>query len=256
MLKRIRHCIGNAVVDRVRRRLEQVDSKELREWIVPLIRRRASSLTPAEALRFLLEMETSLRRAMDAEAIRLDGGVHAKHRLTHYHDFFAKRIQASDAVLDVGCGSGAVAHAVAVATGASVTAMDLLAGCIEEAQRRFPHSRVRYLQGDVTRDLPRERFDVAMLSNVLEHIVDRPGLLKAIQRETGCSRFLIRVPVRDRDWLVPLRRELGLDDRLDATHQTEYTAESFAGEIADAGLKIVEQHFRWGEIWAECVVKV
>ena len=65
------------------------------------------------------------------------------------------------------------------------------------------------------------------------------------------SRFLIRVPVFERDWRVPLKRELGVEWRLDPTHETEYTLESFEKEMAAAGLRITYQEVRWGEIWAE-----
>jgi len=63
--------------------------------------------------------------------------------------------------------------------------------------------------------------------------------------------MLIRVPLFERDWRVPLKRELGVEWRLDSTHMTEYTLESFAEEIAGAGLSIIHQEVRWGEIWAE-----
>jgi hypothetical protein len=36
----------------------------------------------------------------------------------------------------------------------------------------------------------------------------------------------------------------------------EYTLESFAREMADAGLIISHQEVRWGEIWAEAVRKL
>ena len=39
--------------------------------------------------------------------------------------------------------------------------------------------------------------------------------------------------------------------RLDDTHEIEYTLESFASEASEAGLRIVDQRVRWGEIWAE-----
>jgi hypothetical protein len=44
---------------------------------------------------------------------------------------------------------------------------------------------------------------------------------------------------------------LGLDYRLDPTHRIEYTQESFAEEIQQAGLEIAHQEVRWSEIWAE-----
>lgn len=64
-------------------------------------------------------------------------------------------------------------------------------------------------------------------------------------------RALIRVPLFERDWRVPLKRQLGVEWRLDPTHETEYTLESFRAEMDEAGLRVTEQMLRWGEIWAE-----
>jgi hypothetical protein len=44
---------------------------------------------------------------------------------------------------------------------------------------------------------------------------------------------------------------LGVEWRLDNTHETEYTLESYFEEMAAAGLCIVHQEVRWGEIWSE-----
>ena len=53
----------------------------------------------------------------------------------------------------------------------------------------------------------------------------------------------------------PSADELGVEWRLDQTHETEYTLESFAEEMAAAGLHITHQQVRWGEIWAEVTVE-
>jgi hypothetical protein len=72
-----------------------------------------------------------------------------------------------------------------------------------------------------------------------------------VQAKLTPSRWLIRVPLFERHWSVPLKQELGIDYRLDPTHQIEYTQESFAAEMRQTGLEIVHQEVRWGEIWAE-----
>ena len=94
-------------------------------------------------------------------------------------------------------------------------------------------------------------FDVVILSNVLEHLEDRPVFLRRLVRAVQPKRILIRVPLFERDWRVPLKEELGMDYRLDPTHYTEYTLESFASEIQAAHLMLTRQEVRWGEIWAE-----
>ena len=206
---------------------------------------------PAQALQELLATDRELSQFIDQEAMRYDQGVHVKHRLTRYHDFFIRRVRPGERVLDVGCGNGLVAYAVAEGAGAWVVAMDLDPDHLAQARQRFSHPRISYLLGDALSELPEGGFDVVILSNVLEHLPERPRFLQKLQAAAQPSRLLIRVPLFDREWRVPLRRELGLEWRSDDTHETEYTVESFAQEIEAAGLKIRHLEVRWGEIWAE-----
>ncbi len=118
------------------------------------------------------------------------------------------------------------------------------------ARERFPHPRLELAEADALERLPAGPFDVVILSNVLEHIERRTELLRRIVREAAPDRILVRVPMADRHWLVPLRSELGLAHFSDPTHFVEYTEETFAAELAAAGLRAVETTIRWGEIWA------
>jgi hypothetical protein len=54
----------------------------------------------------------------------------------------------------------------------------------------------------------------------------------------------------ERDWRVPLKKELGIDYRLDSTHFIEYTEIEFREEIHRAGYKIDKFVVNWGEFWA------
>lgn len=186
-------------------------------------------------------------------AVAYGGGLHTKHRHMRYHDFFVNRIRTGERVLDIGCGIGAVAHAVAEKSNAEVVGIDMSKANIAVAHHRHSHPRVRYLVGNALQDLPGERFDVVILSNVLEHLSERPAFLRRLQEVVRPSRFLIRVPLFERDWRVPLKRELGVEWRLDSTHETEHTLDSFAEEMTAAKLRIIHQEVRWGEIWAEGV---
>ena len=54
----------------------------------------------------------------------------------------------------------------------------------------------------------------------------------------------------NRDWITPYKKEMGIEWRLDNTHCTEYTWESFCEEMLEAGMTIKEQVVMWGEIYA------
>ena len=203
------------------------------------------------AMRVLLRADDFLTKCINRLAIEYDGGVHVKHRLMKYHDFFVERISPGERVLDVGCGYGAVAYSVASRAGAVVVGIDLRAGNIVKARQLFQHPNLSFLQGDVLRGLPKESFDVIMLSNILEHIEQRVEFLTIVHERLSPQRCLIRVPMFNRDWRVPLREELAMSYFSDPTHYTEYTQESFEKEIRAAGLTITHLQINWGEIWAE-----
>ena len=56
-----------------------------------------------------------------------------------------------------------------------------------------------------------------------------------------------------RDWLVPLRRELGLPHFSDATHFVEYEPAELEAELRAVGFEPVELIVVWGELWATAV---
>jgi SAM-dependent methyltransferase len=205
----------------------------------------------ARAVRRLLEVHGDAWYAMDRASIAYDGGIHPKHRLTRYHDFFVERVRPGERVLDVGCGKGELAHDLAERAEADVVAIDTSRWALDFARSRSAHPRVSYVEADATGYVPEQPVDVAVLSNVLEHIAPRVALLRSLREDAGARRLLIRVPQLERDWIVPLRRELGLPYFSDRTHELEYSPEALAAELAEAGWRMGEPALVWGEIWVE-----
>jgi len=204
-----------------------------------------------KAMRQLLEVYGDAYVGADLGAIAYDGGVHAKHRLMRYHDFFVERVEVGERVLDVGCGKGELAHDLAERAGAEVVAIDRSPWAIEFARTRFAHPRITYVEADAIAYVPDEPVDVAVLSNVLEHIAPRGELLRALRDRAGARRLLVRVPVLERDWTVPLRQELGLQHFSDREHQVEYDEALLRAELDEAGWTMGEPRHVWGELWAE-----
>jgi 2-polyprenyl-3-methyl-5-hydroxy-6-metoxy-1,4-benzoquinol methylase len=209
---------------------------------------------PDDVLRELLQIDEDLTGAIAEAAERYGDGVHVKHRLMKYHDFFVSRILSGQRVLDVGCGNGAVAFSIASKSGAEVVGIDMEPANIANARRRFQHTGLTFIEGTAPQDVPSAAFSVIVASNVLEHVDDRMGFLRGIAERTRAPRWLIRVPMTDRDWRVPLRAELGLRSFSDPTHYIEYTRESFEQEMRAAGFTIAHLQVNWGEIWAEVSV--
>ena len=213
-----------------------------------LVRR---TVPPVTLVRWLCRLDNAVYRALSLASIEYGGGLHAKHRLTRYHEFFVTRVAVGERVLDIGCGNGALAADLARESKAVVTGIDQNGASIRAARATHAGASIMFTHGDARR-LPPGAFDVVILSNVLEHLDDRVGFLRDTVARTGAARVLVRVPLFERDWRVPLKRELGVDYRLDPTHCIEYTQEEFEAEMAAAGFAVDERQVRWGEIWAVC----
>jgi len=165
--------------------------------------------------------------------------------------FFVDRIEANDRVLDVGCGYGAVARSIARSRPqATVLGVDYDLGRLNQARSNDNPSNLSFVEADAAKSVPEGPWTVVVLSNVLEHIVDRPGFLSALVATTGAERFLIRVPHFERDWKMPMRKELGVYYYSDDDHKIEHTRAEFRAETEEAGLQIDELHTLWGEIWS------
>jgi len=202
------------------------------------------------AVRELLVSYDDVYRSLDQAAIDYDGGVHVKHRLTRYHDFFVDRVRPGERVLDVGSGKGELAYDLVTRAGASVVGVDYDPPHLAFARSRFVHERLEFREGNVLEELPEGPFDVVVLSNVLEHLPARVEFLRRLVASAAPSRVLVRVPVYARDWTVPLKAEVGLLPYWEEDHAIEYDPDGFRSELAEAGLDVTELVLTWGEIWA------
>jgi SAM-dependent methyltransferase len=199
----------------------------------------------------LFAVQDDLEHVVNERALVHGRGEHPKHRLMRYHDFFVERIASGERVLDVGCGYGAVARSIArERPGARVVGVDYDKGRLGQARAADNPPNLEFVETDATRALPDGPWDVVVLSNVLEHITDRVGFLSTLIAKTGAGRFLIRVPLFERDWKLPMRREVGANYYSDPDHKIEPMLSEFRAETSKAGLEIDELLTPWGEIWA------
>jgi SAM-dependent methyltransferase len=203
------------------------------------------------ALGRLFAVQDDLEHVVNERALAYGKGEHPKHELTHYHDYFIERIADGARVLDVGCGQGAVARSIARARPrAIVLGVDYDKPRLAFARAADNPPNLSFVEADATKHVPEGPWDVVVLSNVLEHITDRPGFLKALIATSQAKRFLIRVPLFERDWKLPMRRAVGANYYSDPDHKIEPTRDEFRADTAAAGLAIDEMLTLWGEIWA------
>lgn len=179
-------------------------------------------------------------------------GLHPKHRLIKYHDWFARQLNKDWNVLDVGCGNGALTYALK-ANCASIIGIDINSNNIEKACSQFSREGITYVCGDAVAHQFPKKFDAIILSNVLEHIEDRIGFLRHLVNTQGKERrlvLLVRVPMITRDWITLYKKGMGIEWRLDSTHYTEYTLQQLREELSQANLKMESYEIQFGEIYA------
>jgi glycosyltransferase involved in cell wall biosynthesis/2-polyprenyl-3-methyl-5-hydroxy-6-metoxy-1,4-benzoquinol methylase len=214
----------------------------------------ARRLADEDAGRFLMALDSEVYRLQGETSVRAGRGLHPKHELIDYHQFFAGRVQRGDRVADLGCGVGALACAIARA-GASVVGMEISDDHAAQATARIEREGLvgstRIIVGDICECRLEGTFDVLVISNVLEHLRDRPALLRRWMSWYSPKKVLVRVPAFDRDWRAAWKKDLGVEWRLDPTHETEYTRDELEAELGEAGLRAHELITRWGEYWVD-----
>jgi ubiquinone/menaquinone biosynthesis C-methylase UbiE len=240
-------------MDRILRIIFRLIPKTIRRWIINSCTRVEVHEPAEDALCYLLSLDSLVYQLSGFKSIEYNGNQQIKHRVTGYHDFFVNRIKPGEQVMDIGCGKGELAYQIVTKAGGSVVGIDLNEQWLNSARKNYQHSELEFILEDAEKFIPPKKCDTVIMSNVLEHIENRVPFLKKIIKQVQPSRILIRVPMFNRDWRVPLRKELGLPYFLDTGHFIEYTQESFAMEMKSAGLCIAHSEVRWGEYWTEVV---
>jgi len=204
-------------------------------------------------VKIILKLHNFSYRLATKLAIKTEGGLHPKHRLMNYHKFFVENVDSGNLVLDIGCGNGALTYDLAKKA-RKVIGIDLSPENIRFAKRRYSAPNIDYLVGDAIGYKFEQKFNVIILSNVLEHIKNRIEFLKSIRNMA--PKVLIRVPAINRDWITLYKKELGVEWRLDKTHYVEYTLENLRDELEKVGLNLEKYSIQFGEIWGVVFAKL
>ena len=199
-------------------------------------------------LKYLLKLHNFIYHRINGLVVQINNGLHPKHRIMNYHKFFLDNIEQGSNILDIGCGIGALTFTVSKKAG-KIVACDLNADSINIAKRYYLRENIQYITADATEYEFEENFDYIILSNVLEHINNRVDFLEKLKPQA--KYFLIRVPMINRSWITLYKKEIGVEYRLDKTHQIEYTLNSFKDEMNQANLELIQYSVQYGEIWAK-----
>lgn len=107
---------------------------------------------------------------------------------------FAEALTGGGSIVDLGCGNGSLTAALIDHLGQPITGVDGSVSGIEQARRTHPSAAFEVV--DLLAPLPqhlRGRFDVAMSSEVVEHLL-LPRELFHRATESGASTFVVSTP--------------------------------------------------------------
>jgi len=120
------------------------------------------------------------------------------HELAARRAWLLARVSAGDAVLDVGCGAGQFARALADA-GARVIAVDIAEAALARAREAVPEAELHRWPEEGRLPLPDASIDVVWAGEVLEHVADTAAWLSELWRVLRAGgRLLISTPSHDR----------------------------------------------------------
>ncbi len=187
-------------------------------------------------LEALFAARTMIDRYINLACVQHYEGRHPKHYLWQEHNrYLYDAISNGDRVLDIGCGASQYPMWLAEKA-ESVTCVDILPERVSLARKNNVKPNVFYEVMDVTTELPEGKFDVAVLSHVLEHLDDPVGFLKVLAAKV--PKIVVKVPSVDTDWMKLVKKDIGLFWMDDHDHRREYTTTSLRSHLEEGGWHI------------------
>lgn len=152
-------------------------------------------------------------------------------------------------VIDIGCGYGRWCR-VAAKFARRVVGIEMSSSHINRALQMPNGGNIEYLVADAASHRFTEKFDVALLIHVLEHIDDPTVLLESFHHVA--DTLVVETPDFEADVLNHVRLRLGCPFYCDADHVMEYTEETLRLQMRQAGWEVEKVLRRGGAIAVVC----
>lgn len=143
-----------------------------------------------------------------------------------------------DSVIEVGCGSGSILHALSNFPDLKDTRFegyDISPQAIEIA-RRSGNDRVHFLQEDFLSEANDTKCDVLLAIDVFEHVPDYMGFLEKCKKKAKYKIYHIPLDIH----VSSVLRNAFLSGRYSIGHIHYFTAESAISTLADTGHEIID----------------
>jgi len=161
------------------------------------------------------------------------------------HYGIMKQVGTGLKILDVGCGYGQNGEEM-IKRGNTVFGVDILPVAIEKAKTRLTYAAVADFsrQENIPEEIKREKFDMVVFSDILEHVYDPMCLIRnAIPMMKENAILLVSVP-NIANWLNRLQLfsghwEYAVSGVMDRTHIRFFTLKSIKRFIKAAGFDVI-----------------
>ena len=176
---------------------------------------------PKQAIASLFKLKDVVEHLISVKCEEYYGG-HPKHILWDIHyQFILENIEPGSVVFDVGTGASLSYTQKLASICKQVDCCDIKPELIEKSASRNRYRNVKYFVQDITKVLPDEKYDVVILSHVLEHLYEPEKALENLHSIT--KKIIVRLPRYDNHWMYLVKKDLGLFYFKDADHKKEYT---------------------------------
>lgn len=151
---------------------------------------------------------------------------------------FAANFVAGKRVVDIACGTGYGSAVLADAGAASVLGVDCSAEAIDHAKARYKAGNLAFRQDDILEFEPRQRFDLVVSFETIEHIDDHRGALaKFFDILQPGGRLIISSPNR----LITSPKAKNQAESGGGFHVMEFTIEELRKELECAGFEVGDE---------------
>lgn len=166
----------------------------------------------------------------------------------HYDAFLLKYINNDYSILDIGCGNGSVIEKIITNTqNRNITGIDYNQTSINAIKEKFGDS-INLVCDDLFNYLNNNKeikFDVIVLSHILEHIENPESFLNRISNIS--KYYYIEVPDFESNNLNLYRKETNTDlIYTDIDHVSEFDRNELEAIITNANLEILEKEYIFG----------
>ncbi len=197
----------------------------------------SEDLSLKKEIEYLFDFQREVEGLISQKCEQYYQGNHPKHHLwkSHYK-FIIENVLPGDNVLDVGSGASLSYIQELAGFCTQIDCCDIRKDLIERCIKENNFNNITFKVLDITEELPKEEYDVVILSHILEHLKGPEKVLQSIKQIT--NKIIVRLPRYDDHWTYLVKKDLGLFYYKDHDHKREYVLDDARELITSAGWKL------------------